>query len=181
MNKMNKKADIMLVIYMVLILFIVLILGLLLVFGIVIIDWTFDEVVPELTNLGQIGNINATQIGGMTLTPVNNIVQSFTWLGGLFYVFALVGCLGFAFAFRFTGNKWLMGFFIACMFMLLIASIFISNIYEDFYNDSGDIGDRLHENVLLSYMILFSPIIICIIGFFCGIIMFTGEGGEERI
>ena len=177
----NKKGDIMLIIYMVGILFLVLIIGLGLVFGTMIIDWTFDEAVPELTNLGQMGSANLTEIGGYTLTPVNNIVQSFIWLGGVFYVFALIGCLGFAFAFRFTGNKWLMGFFIACMFILLIASIFISNIYEEFYNTTGDVGTRLHEQVLLSYLILYSPIIICIIGFFCGVIMFTGEGGEQTI
>jgi hypothetical protein len=160
-------------------LFIVLFLGLFLVIGSIVVDWTFDEAVPELTKIGMVDNTNVSEYTGYALNPVDNVVQSFTWLSGIIYIFALLGCLGLSFTIRFTGNKWLLGFFIACMFLLIVASIFISNIYEDFYNDDGDVGDRLREHEMLSYLILYSPVIMSIIGFICGIIMFTGEGEEQ--
>jgi len=68
-----------------------------------------------------------------------------------------------------------MGFFISLMFILIISSIYISNIYEEFYNENTDVGTRLQEHVLLSWLILYSPMIMCVLGFIGGIIMFTGE------
>lgn len=174
-----KKGNIEAIIYMSLVLFLVLLLGMGLVFGGMVIDWVFDEAVPELSSVGMVGNANMTEYAGYTITPVNSVVQSFTWMGGVVYILALMGCFGLAFVFRFTGNKWLMGLFIAVVLMLVLASIFISNIYEDFYDDSGDVGTRLHEYTLLSFLILYSPIIMAVIAFICGIIMFTGEGGEQ--
>ena len=179
MNKLNKKGNIESIIYVVGILFVVLLLGLGLAFGGLVINWVFDEVVPELTTLGNVGDANLTSISGYTITPINNVVQSFTWLAGIIYAFALIGCIGLAYTFRFTGSKWLAGFFIACLLLLVITAIFISNVYQDFYDGSDDVGTRLHEATMLSFMILYSPIIMCVIGFICGVIMFTGEGDEQ--
>ena len=169
------------IITIVAVLFFILFIGITLAFGTIMVDWTFDEIVPELTGLGMVGSANMTSIAGSTITPINTVVQSFTWLAGVVYVMALIGCLGISFAYRFTGNKWLMGFFILCMLLVVISSIFISNIYEDFYNDGTDLGARLHELPMLSYLILYSPLVMCIIGFVSGIIMFTGEGINEVI
>ena len=87
--------------------------------------------------------------------------------------------LGLAFAFRITGNRWLMAIFVACMFLVILGSIFISNIYQDFYEDTGEIGEGLHDMTLLSFLILNSPIIISVIGFVSGIIMFSGTEEEN--
>lgn len=171
----------MAIIWMIGILFFVLIGALAVAFGGMVIRWTFDEAVPELSGLGMVGSTNLTEISEYTLSPVNTFVQSFQWMTGLLYVLALLGCVGMSFAFRFTGNKWLIGLFIACMLMLIIASIFISNIYQDFYQDGGDVGTALHEQAMISWLILYSPLVMCIIGFICGIIMFTGEGQEEFV
>ena len=78
-----------------------------------------------------------------------------------------------------TGNKWLAGFFIACMFLLIITAIFVSNIYEDFYTGTDDVATRLQEHTMLSFLILQSPMIMAVIGFICGIIMFTGNPEEN--
>ena len=181
MRKIQKKGNIEAIIYLMMILFVLLIGGVMLIFGAITIDWVFDEAVPELSTLGVVGNANLTEYSKYSIAPVNTVVQSFIWLAGVFYVLGLMGCIGFAFAFRFTGNKWLMGFFFACMLMLVMASIFMSNIYEEFYNGTDEVGTRLKEHELLSYLILYSPIVMSIIGFVCGIIMFTGEGGEVSI
>ena len=177
----NKKGDVMNVIWIIVILFVVLLAAVLLAFGNLVVNWTFDEAVPSLSNLGMLGSTNATQIADVTLTPLNSFVQSGNWLIGVFLVLAMMGCMGLAFAFRFTGNKWLAGFFIMCVLLLVISSIFISNIYEEFYNSAGEVGERLHEQALASYLILYSPAIMCIIAFVCGIIMFTGEGEEGGV
>ena len=180
-NKMNKKGSIEAIIMLIFVLFLLMFVGFLLVFGAVVIDWVFDEAVPELTSLGTVGSTNLTEISKYTLTPVNNVVQSFTWMAGVFYMLALMGVFGLAFAFRFTGNKWLMGFFIVAMLLVVMSSIFMSNIYEEFYDDTGEIGDRLKEHSFLSWLILYSPLVMCVVGFIAGAIMFTGEGGETTI
>lgn len=177
----SKKGNIGRVIFIGAVLFILLLIGIFLVFGAIVIDWVADVTVPELSNLGVVGSSNLTEISQYTVTPINSIIQSFTWMGGIFYVLGLVACLGLAFAFRFTGNKWLITLFICIMFLLVIAAIFISNIYEEFYSGTDDVATRLQEHSLLSWMILYSPVIMSILGFICGIIMFTGEGGEEAI
>lgn len=158
-------------------LFLLLFLGFILVVGSVTIDWVFDEAVPELTNLGMVGSANLTEYSGYTITPVNSIVQSFSWLAGIIYVISIIAMIGMAFAFRMTGNKWLIGLFFCIMIILLLAGIFVSNIYEEFYSDTGDLGTRLKEHTLLSWCLLYSPALICFIGFICGIILFTGEQG----
>ena len=174
----NKKGNIMAVIYIVGALFLLLIIGAGIAFGGVMIDWIFDIATPELTGLGMVGSTNTTQIAGATIVPMNNLVQSFTWMSGLLYVFGIFGCLGLAYAFRFTGNKWLMTFFFLAMFLLIVASVFMSNIYETFYSSNDDIGLRLHQYTGLSYLILYSPMIMAVIGFICGIIMFSGNDAE---
>jgi len=181
MRKETKKGNINGIIWIMLILFTVMFLGIMMAVGTMVITWTFDEAMPTLTSLGMVGPSNMTSIGTTVLTPVNDVVQAFTWLGGLIYIIALIGCIGVAFAFRFTGSKWLMGFFICCMLLLVVASIFISNIYEDFQDDTGEVGEGLREQTALTYLILLSPVVMCVIGFICGIIMFTGEGGEQQV
>lgn len=171
----NKRGDIGNILFVVVVLFVILFAGVIIAFGVLTTDWVADVVVPEISTLGMVGSSNLTEYAGYTIAPVNTFVQSFTWLGGVIYALIIVAAIGLSFVFRFTGNKWLMAFFIGCMFMLAIASIFISNIYEDFYNDGGDVGTRLHEQTLLSYLILYSPLIMIVVGFICGVIMFTGE------
>jgi len=177
--KSKKGEGIANIIIVIGILFLFLIIGLGLAFGNMIINWVFDEAVPELSNLGMVGSANLTEYSGYTLAPVNNLVQSFNWMIGVLYILALFGMVGLSMGFRMTGNKWLAGFFIACMLMLIMASIFISNIYQDFYDDGSDVGARLHEQTLMSWLILYSPLVMCIIGFVCGIIMFTRDTEEN--
>ena len=169
------------VILMIGILFMLMIVGLILAFGGMAVKWSVDTISPELKNLGMAGDTNMTSIGNTVVTPIQSLVDSFSWLFGLLYVFGLLMMFGLAFAFRINGNKWLMTIFFACMFLLIVGSIFISNIYQDFYEDTGNVGDTLKDMTLLSFMLLNSPIIITVIGFVSGIIMFSGFGeGEEN-
>jgi len=167
---MNKKGDIEGILVFVTILFLILIVGFLMIVGGAVIDWVFDESVPELTNLGQIENLNMTEAGRMVINPVNNIVQNFTWFTGVAYFIMLIVSIGFAFTMRQAPSKWLMGFYVMLMLILVMGSIFISNIYEDFYTGTDDLAVRLQQQAILSFMILYSPMIFSVIGFITGII-----------
>ena len=107
----NKRGDAVVLIYFFLILFVVLMVGFLMITGSAITNWIFDEAVPELTNLGVVGDANMTEIASSTITPVNNIVQNFTWVTGVLYVIMIIGSIGFAVSFRSSPNKWLIGLF----------------------------------------------------------------------
>ena len=56
----NKKGNIMSVIYVVGALFLLLLIGAGLAFGGVIIDWVFDTAVPEVSGIGMAGSVNVT-------------------------------------------------------------------------------------------------------------------------
>jgi len=180
----NKKAqmDIGRILIGMAIFFIVLIfilfVGFIMVTGSAVTNYVFDEVVPELTNLGQVGDANMTHIASFTIAPLNSIVQQFTWVTGVLYILMLVGSVGIAFGMRMSPSKWLIGFYLLLMIVLIFTCILISNIYEEFYTGTDDLAIRLQEHVLLSYMILYSPMIFTIIGFITGIIMFSGIGEE---
>lgn len=171
----NKKGQILPIIIFIAMLFLLLFAALILVIGGSVVDWTFNEVVPEVSNLGVVGDANLTEYAGYTITPVNSVVQDFTWLSGVFISLGIIVLFGLSFVLRMSGNKWLMGLFFVLVFLLIIVSIFISNIYEEFYSDPGDLGTILHEYTLGSWLILYSPMIFCIVAFIGGIIIFTGE------
>jgi len=176
---MNKKGNVVVVLIFFVFLFIVLFLGVLLAFGSVIIDWTFDEIIPEISTLGMVGDANLTQAADYTIVPLNSLVQSFTWATGALYVLILIGLVGTTVAFRTNPSRWLIGFFFFIAIMFIFTSIFISNIYEDFYTGTDEIALRLQEHTLLSYMIIYSPAIFTVITFVMGIILFSGMQREE--
>jgi len=168
------------IVFVIGIIFLVMILSLGIVFLSGIINWTADIIVPE------IGAINTTEIG-LNWTPVHNatfgtmdkVIQSGTWVSGVLLMMGIIMCLGVSFAFRISGNKWLGIVFISFMVLLVIASMFIGNIYEGFYNDPNtEFTGILHEHTMGSWILLRSPIIFTILGFVCGIIIFTGGGKE---
>lgn len=175
---MNKKGNIMVLIVFIALLFLILFLGFIMVVGSSVINYVFDITVPELTNMGTVGDANFTEISDQTVKPVNTIIQSMTFMTGVFYILMLIGSIGIAFAFRTSPNKWFIGFYFLLVLLLVIASMFISNMYEDFYNGTGDLETRLQEHFLLSYMILYSPAIFTVISFITGIVLFSGMQEE---
>ncbi len=144
-----------------------------------IISWVFDVAMPEFTGLGMAGDVNMTQASQLTLTPVNSFVQSMSWMGGVLYIFGLMAIFGLAFAFRATNERWIIPLFFALMILLIIASIFISNIYESFYTGTDELALKLQAQSVLSFMILYSPAIFSICGFLAGALLFSAPGAEN--
>jgi len=175
-KKKNKKAqgNIMPLIFLFGILFVVLFIGFMMVVGSAIANWVFDLGIPAVSNLGTHSGVNLTQAADLTVVPLNNLIQQFTWLTGVLYVIMLFGVMGMALMFRGSPDKWLIGFFLSLILVLVLGAMFMSNIYENFYDGSDALATRLQEHTILSFMILHSPTIFTMISFIAGIILFSG-------
>jgi len=176
---MNKEGSFMGIMLIVGVLMLIIMAGVLLIIGSSVINWIADETIPVLNDIGVVDNTNFTQITEITINPINTVIQNFTWVASIMYIFGIIGVFGLAFMFRGSGDKWLIGLFFACVLILVICSIFMSNIYEEIYAGNDDFTLIIREHLLLSYLILYSPAIMTLVAFIAGVIMFSGppEGG----
>ena len=178
----NKKGNVGFIIFFFIVIAILMSVGIFLVIGSSAINYAFDQVVPEITNLGQVGATNITEVSTYSVSPVNTVVQSLSWLVGVAYLIAIIGVFGMAMIFRITAHRWLIPLFFVLAFLLIIMAIFMSNIYEDVYQSSDqDIGPIIREHKLISFLIINSPLVFAGIIFISGIIMFSGIQQEEFV
>ena len=175
----NKGQGIFIPIIFVGLLLLVLFVGVLMAFGGAVTNWVADNVIPEISSLGVVGNTNLTQVAEITIAPVNTLIQTSTWLTGVFYFILLIFSIIFAVAMRYSGTRWMMGVYFVLALMLIMASVFVSNIYQDFHDGTDEVAQHLQEQTLLSFMILYSPAIFTFIVFLTGIVMFSGMQEEE--
>lgn len=171
----NKKGNIFVILIIIGALFLLMFVGLVLVIGSSVINFVFDIVVPELKDIGMVEGTNMTKIVEITIDPVDSFVQNFKWVAGIIYIFGIMGIFGVAFVFRSSGDKWLIGLFFALVLILVIASIFVSNIYEEFYTGTDEVSTRLQEHILLSWLLLYSPAVMSLVAFLAGIVLFGGS------
>ena len=172
---MNKRGNIWGILIISGALIVLAFLAVLFAFGSAVLTKVVNTVVPEVRNIGMVGDTNFTQISDIAIAPAQSIINSSTWFGGVMYVMALLALFGLAFVYRSTGQKWLIPMFFAMMVILIIVAIFISNTYEAFYNGTDDIAVGLQNQQVLSWMILYSPAVFSILGFIAGAIMFSGS------
>lgn len=181
-RKMNKKANFPLMLLFFIIIAVVLVMGLFIAMGSSVIKIFMDEFRPTIEGIGTIsGNTNVTEYSGYAITPVDTMINSLSWLGGVIYLVAFFGLFGVAIAYKVTMSRWLIGLFVLIALLIIIMSIFISNIYEDLYTDGSEFGENIREQKLLSFLILHSPMILTITVFASGIILFSGLGQEELV
>jgi hypothetical protein len=180
---MNKQGQIFesfgLIIGFFILIAIILAAGFFIVMGSSVVNMVADEVVPVINDIQTVGDTNITQAANYVVTPVNNTIQNFTWLSGVLYLIAILSIFGFAFGYRITANKALIPLFFLIAFLMIILSIVFSNVYQDFYEGTDSFAGIMQEHTLLSYLILNSPMIMTIIIFVSGIVMFTGVGQEN--
>lgn len=150
------------------------------VFGSSVLNYVMDQAVPVFDDLGMVGEFNATQASEITLHPVNSVIQSMTWFGTVLFVFGIIAIFGLAFAFRSTAEKWLVPLFFVMMFVLILICWFMSNMYQDFLVGTDDIAAVMNEHSGVNFFILYSPMIMSILGFIAGIIMFGGSGVSDE-
>lgn len=155
-----------------------LFLGILFAIGGATTSYVSTTILPELQGIGVVGDTNVTQSVNYTFGTLDTFIQQYTWIGGLLYMFGILAIFGLAFSFRLTHMKWLAVLWVLFTIVIVICSLFLSNIYEEFYTGTDDLATRLQAQPLLSYMILYSPGIISFISIIAGIIMFTGPTEE---
>lgn len=135
-----------------------------------------DEIIPEIGNIGEVmPGSNVSEYAEKVTTPVNSGISNFGLILGLLYIVGIVGLLAMSFIFRDDRNGWVIALFVVCILVLIIVSIAMSQVYEDFYLSQDEIGSNLRDAPLVSKLIIHSPSIMTIIAFICGIILFTGN------
>ena len=178
---MNKKGNVEGIIFFFVILFVLLIIGFMIAMIMGIIDFGSDTITPIIEGLGVIGPTNMSEVAGYTIGQVDVFIQATPWLMGFGYVCALIFSIIFAISYSISPHPVYIGFYFMLIILLVFGSIIMSNAYENIYLQDNILSERLHEQTLMSYMILYAPIIYVAIAFITGIYLFTrssiGEGG----
>jgi len=178
----DKKGSIMPIVIVVGGLIALLLLVFVLGFGWSIIKNTTDDILPELTTMGEVyPGINLSESMVTATTPIDSIIGNFGMMIGIVYLLGIVGVLALAYTFRGSLNGWTIALFFGCILLMVVISILISNAYEEFYNTNDEIGQTLQSAGMLSFFILYSPHILTIVAFIAGIILFTGGGNEQYV
>jgi len=179
MNKIikNKKGAIGIIIFF-MILFAILVLGFIAAMAVGIIDFASDTITPVMQELGVAGNSNLSEAAEYSFVPLNTFVQALPWVVGLSYVVALLFSIIFVLSYNYNPHPAFIGFYFALVILLIFGSIIMSNMYQDIYSADDEIAERLKEQTLLSYMILYSPFILTLIALITGIYLFAGPKGE---
>lgn len=173
MNKKGQLWTILIVIGSIIALLFIMFAGLL---GWAAVKSATDVLIPELNTIGDIGDgNNISEYTVMVLTPVDSVISGFGLFMGLIYIIGTVGILAMAFMFRNNHSTWGAMLFVICVLLVIVTAIFVSNAYEDVYLSQDEIGEELRSATLASYLIINSPVILTIIAFIAGIILFTGK------
>ena len=135
-----------------------------------------DEIFPVLEDLGEIvPGYNNSETMDIALTPIESMIDNFSLMIGLIYVVGIIGMLSFAFIFRNNYNGWVVALFIVSIMVLIVTCIGVSQMYEDFYLEQDELGEALRSATLISYLIIYSPVVMTLVAFIAGIILFTGN------
>lgn len=171
-NRKDKKG-VGAIIFFFIALLLILVIGFVaaLIFGIV--SFASDTITPITENLGVVGGTNLSQISEVTFGTANTVINISGWLIGFAYILALISSITFAVSYRMNPHPVFVTLYIGFIFFLIIGSILVSNMYQNLYTGNGVIAQQLHSQTLLSYMILYSPVIMVIIALITGIFMFA--------
>ena len=126
-----------------------------------------------------VSGTNFTDITRMTLVPVQASIHSLDYIFGVIYFIAIFLLIGLSVAFKTTDSKWIIPIFIILAIFVLMISIVVSNSYEDLLNGGDIVASGLSEQTLLTYGMVYSPLIMLVTIILSGIIMFTGKGGSD--
>ncbi len=173
---MNNKGSIQTVLFFGLASVVIILGGLAFLLGSGVVNFLFGEVEPIIQEIGVVGGANITEYIEYGFNPIHSFVQSWRWIGGVGYAFSLIALLGLASGARMTGSRPLMGLYFLVLLVIILGSIYVSNMFEDLTAGAGTLELIMQDHTLLGLLILNAPVIFVIIGFVGGIIMFSGVG-----
>jgi len=177
--KKKKKGGIGIIIFF-FVLLSVLVLGFIGAIAWSILDIVSDELTPVMEGLGMVEGANVSEAAQYSVGVVDTFVQAMPWLIALGYIMALIFTLVFVFLVGYSPHPAFIALYFALMILLIFGCVIMSNMYQDIYTGDDDIGSRLQEQTIMSYMILHSPFIMAMIAAIGGVLMFgvrkVGEG-----
>ena len=139
-----------------------------------VFTWASDEVTPIVKDIGNVQDVgNFSQAADYSVVPANNFVQAIPWVIGFSYVAMLIFCVFFAIGYQSNPNPFFIGLYIFLVILVIFAAIIISNMYQDIYTGNDVLAESLHEQQLMTFMILRSPVILTLIALIAGIFIFT--------
>lgn len=161
-------------------LIVIVIIALGIVFAVVggLVKWTGDSMVPQLKQVGNTPNFNMSEKVDNATRLYSNGSSLIPLMIGFLYMVALIGCIGISYAFKVSGERWLIGVYLGIFLLVLSGSILASNFYQDLYEGTGVIALQLQSMTLLSWLVLYSPIVVTVIMGIGGFFMFSGLGEE---
>jgi len=161
------------------ILFSILIIGFIGAMVVSVLGFTSNEITPIMEDLGMVGDSNVSQASTYTFGVLDTLISSAPWVLAFAYLLALIFSIVLVISYDYNPNPAFIGVYIALIFLLILGAIIISNAYEDIYSGTDEVALGLQSQSALSYMILYSPLILTVIAFITGIYLFAGKGGSE--
>jgi hypothetical protein len=185
MVKTKDKRGIMGIIFFFLILFSILILGFFAVVVVGVLDFSSEIVTPVMEGIGVVGDTNISEASTYTFGVADTFINAVPWLIAFAYVMALIFSIVLVLSYNYNPNPAFIAVYIAFILLLILGSIIISNTYEDIYSGTDEIALKLQDQTAMSYMILYSPMILTAIAFIAGIYLFAAkrniEGGDYSV
>jgi len=180
LKRKNKKGEFDTVLFVFIALGVILFAG----FGLAllggILGFVGDEITPIMNEVASTSGIDGMNDSvNSTFGVGNTIVQSLPVLVGLGYILALIFSLGVVFVYRITANPIYIGLYFAMIILLFLGAVLVSNAYQDLYEGNDEIALSLQEQGMMSYLLLYSPFIICFIAMVTGILMFARPSEQE--
>lgn len=173
----NKRGGIGIILFFVAII-LILIIGFILSVGIGILNYAGDVITPELESLGSVNisetaSANFSAASSYSFGVLDDFNQNLGWVFGFVYVVALIFTIGFVISYESNPNPVWIGLYFMFMLLIILGSIILSNMYQNLYEGNDDIGTRLKEQTLLSWMILYSPLVLSVIMVIAGVYLFA--------
>lgn len=179
MNKKGQAKDILIIIVFFLAISTILAVGFIASLSVAVVEYASDEITPIMVDLGVVQGVNYSDLGRVTFGSLDVAINSLKWMVGFVYLLMLI-LVGSMFAMSdVRPNPAMMGLYILFTILLIMASILISNAYEDVFRGNDVIAERIVEQTLLSFLLLYSPLIVSIISLVSGIFLFArgSDGG----
>jgi len=156
----------------------ILIVGVIAVVSTSILDYSSGIITPIAKDLGVVGETNISQAAEYTFGTLDTTINALPWLVAFGYVAMLIFSIIFVVSWTVNPNPVLLGVFVIFTFLLVLGAIIMSNIYQDIYSGNDVIAEGLQSQKAMSYLILYSPMIMTAIAFIAGVYIFAGKQNE---
>ena len=174
----NKKGNIMVIAMLALFVMVVILGAFFLTVGSGILTYASGTIEEITSGLGMAGDSNLSAISDVSIGTANTTIQMLQWGSGILIVFGLLGIIMFAGTIRFKPSGVLIGLYFLMIIILIFTAIYMSNTYEELLNGTDELAVELQSYTMASFLILYMPMIITIMAFLGGVIIFSGIGEE---